>query len=212
MNKYQQALKATMELLPEIVRATVQGSYVYTPEPIYAILVKKGLGEVNMDIENPEVSGEFATRATQKGIDEYSAPEEADGEANDQDTQEPDKENETVTQSTSVFEIEDIKVVKKRATSGNLKYPFDQLEIGQSFFIPATTERPEPWKSLCGAITVANNRHSVLNFEEDGITPVMRKKRNSDEKVQATKLTRRFAITKDTKDGVEGARMGRIEL
>ena len=212
MNKYQQALKATMELLPEIVRATVQGSYVYTPEPIYAILVKKGLGEVNMDIENPEVSGEFATRATQKGIDEYSAPEEADGEANDQDTQEPDKENETVTQSTSVFEIEDIKVVKKRATSGNLKYPFDQLEIGQSFFIPATTERPEPWKSLCGAITVANNRHSVLNFEEDGITPVMRKKRNSDEKVQATKLTRRFAITKDTKDDVEGARMGRIEL
>ncbi|MCK5603046.1 hypothetical protein KAR91_14275, partial [Candidatus Pacearchaeota archaeon] len=69
-----------------------------------------------------------------------------------------------------------------------------------------------PWKSLCGAITVANNRHAVPKFAEDGTTPVMRKKRNSDEVVQAMELTRRFAITKDTKDGVEGARMGRIDL
>ena len=88
MNKYQQALKKTMEMLPNIVRATVQGSYVFTPEPIYSILVKKGLGEVNTDIENPEVSGEFATRATQKGIDECPAPEAGNIEANDQDTQE----------------------------------------------------------------------------------------------------------------------------
>ena len=207
MNKYQQALKKAMELLPEIVQATKNGGYVYTSEPIYSILVKKELGEVNMDIENPAVLGEFAIRATKKGIEECPVSEAAN-----QDTQEPDKENDVVSQTTSVFEIEDIKVVKKRATSGNLKYPFDQLEIGQSFFIPATIERPEPWKSLCGAITVANNRHAVLKFEEDGTTPVMRTKRNSEEEVQVTELTRRFAITKDTKDDVEGARMGRIDL
>ena len=212
MNKYQQALKKAKDTMPEIVQATYDGGYVFTSDPVREIMLNKGWVEVNEDIENPEVSGEFATRATQKGIDEFPSREGADGEADDQDTQNSDKENNVVSQTTSVFEIEDIKVIKKRATSGNLKYPFDQLEIGQSFFIPATTERPEPWKSLCGAITVANNRHAVPKFEEDGTTAVMRTKRNSDEEVQATELTRRFAITKDVKDGVEGARMGRIDL
>ena len=211
MNKYQQALKKAKDTMPEIVQATNDGSYVFTSDPVREIMLNKGWVEVNEDIENSEVSGEFATRATQKGIDEFPAHEGADGEADDQDIQNSDKEN-NVVQTTSVFEIEDIKVVKKRATSGNLKYPFDQLEIGQSFFIPATEDRPEPWKSLCGAITVANNRHAVPKFAEDGTTPIMRKKRNSDEVVQAMQLTRKFAITKDTKDGVEGARMGRIDL
>lgn len=39
-------------------------------------------------------------------------------------------------------------------------YPFDKLEIGQSFFIPATAERPTPAKSMGSTVSSANRRYA----------------------------------------------------
>lgn len=39
-------------------------------------------------------------------------------------------------------------------------YPFSQLEIGKSFFVPATEANPDPWKSLAGAVSSANRKYA----------------------------------------------------
>lgn len=41
------------------------------------------------------------------------------------------------------------------------KYPFDQLEVGQSFPVYVSAETPDPMKSLGSAISAANMRYAV---------------------------------------------------
>jgi hypothetical protein len=60
------------------------------------------------------------------------------------------------------FVIEDnIPVPPKGVFGGGRKlYPFDALAVGQSFFVPATAEKPTPHKSLGGSVQAANKRHA----------------------------------------------------
>lgn len=64
--------------------------------------------------------------------------------------------------SADTFEIDD--GIEMGARQRNLlrpgKYPFDRLEVGQSFHVPATAEQPAPAKTLAGAVTNANNKWS----------------------------------------------------
>lgn len=46
-----------------------------------------------------------------------------------------------------------------RAGRREAVYPFDKLEIGQSFFIPATAENENPAKRLNGTVSSANRRY-----------------------------------------------------
>ena len=46
------------------------------------------------------------------------------------------------------------KIKKKR-------YPFDQLEIGQSFHLPLTEDQPKPWKTVAPFLTAENSRSKV---------------------------------------------------
>lgn len=66
-------------------------------------------------------------------------------------------------QIVSVAEVPSVKRVR-RAES---KYPFDKLELGEgnAFFIPATEENPEPWKSIQSSLCNANKRYSVSTGE-----------------------------------------------
>jgi len=216
-NKYQVALKDTKELLGDLYEATKSGSFLYLPGDICEILLKKGWGEVNDEIVNDE--GHKAARLTEAGAteagintgdsispDDTSAKEVHELEPDARSVRSASQQKEAI----HMYKIEDKQVVKKRANSGNQKYPFDQLEIGQSFFVPATKERPEPWKSLAGAITVANKKASELMFDESG-NPIMRINKRGTE-VQATRPLKKFAMQKDTVDGVNGVRMGRIMI
>lgn len=77
----------------------------------------------------------------------------------------------------SAFEIEDdyempeetaIRRGGKRAS----KYPFDKLEIGQSFHIPKTDKMPDPVQAIASSITQARRRFSEPVFDTSG-KPVM---------------------------------------
>lgn len=111
------------------------------------------------------------------------------------------------------------------------KYPFDALEVGQTFFVPATAADPDPVKKLGSTISSANMRYA----EKTGQTKVVeRTKRGPGNKavvgedgknvretktVDEYKFTRKFAIrpiTKGQKLGdwvaeTDGALIGRTQ-
>ena len=44
------------------------------------------------------------------------------------------------------------------------KYPFDDLEIDESFVVPSTDQRPKPWKQMGSTILWANRRFAPKSF------------------------------------------------
>lgn len=179
------------EVLKQVVEKTLEGGFAFTPKDVHDYLIEKGFVEINPEITNE--AGEVATRATETGIAKVPKEEKLMSDQN--------------------FVIESIPVVKTRRASGKASiYPFDKLEVGQSFFVPASAEKPEPWKSMQSTVATATRRYAEPVVDKDG-NPVMRKivrGPNEGSEIQETKNTRLFALTKDTKDGVDGARIGRI--
>ena len=87
------------------------------------------------------------------------------------------------------------------------KYPFDNLEVGESFFVPVSEEVPEPAKTMAASIANANSRFTTPVLEEDGVTEKMRTRKKKDgttEQVAVTQLTKVFAGTPYTLNGVNG--------
>ena len=73
--------------------------------------------------------------------------------------------------------------MRKRASI----YPFDKLAVGQSFFIPATDERPDPAKSLASTVANASKRFAVPTGET-------KTSARTGKEVQVLKYTRKFTI------------------
>lgn len=59
-----------------------------------------------------------------------------------------------------------------------VKYPFDQLEVGGSFFVPATDKRPDPLKVLGATVSSANMRYAVETGEMKTVTRAKRGEKN----------------------------------
>lgn len=59
------------------------------------------------------------------------------------------------------------------------KYPFDEMEVGSSFFVPATAAIPDPVKKLGSTVSSANMRYAVAEGEPK---PVERTKRGEGNK------------------------------
>lgn len=107
-------------------------------------------------------------------------------------------------------------------------YPFDKLEIGQTFFVPVSEKHPDPVKTLGSTVSSANMRFA----EKTGETKkVNRAKRGADKKILVPKVmeevelpvykhTRKFSIRGVKKDETygkfvapaDGALIGRVEL
>lgn len=106
-----------------------------------------------------------------------------------------------------MFQIEsDIAVPQQTRRTRTSAFPFAQLEIGQSFFVPNDNFKSgDAAKSLASTVNKANQDFSEVI---PGQTVLNRKKRE----VPATKPLRSFVVRKDTKDGVEGARVFRVAL
>jgi hypothetical protein len=76
----------------------------------------------------------------------------------------------------SAFLIEDgfaVPPKKKGGARGN-KYPFDAMQVGQSFFVAATEAKPNPSKSLASTISSATKRYKdqtpARKFQADAVT------------------------------------------
>lgn len=110
------------------------------------------------------------------------------------------------------------------------KYPFDQLEVNQTFFVPVSAKLPDPVKTLGSTVSSANMRYSEETGEHKNVTRAVRdgRKAKLDEhghKIMETvsrpvlKYTRKFAIrgvkAGETYGGwtaeADGALIGRVE-
>lgn len=162
--------KAAALDLAAIIAATNSGSFVYTSPEAHASALAEGLVEVNPSMSNE--AGELATRATAKGIESMNAPQTPAPVA-----------------SKPQFVIEDgiaLAPVTGRGRGGET-YPFDQLQPGQSFFVPNSEDKPNVAKSLASTVSSATRRYAE---EIPGETRVDRK----GNVVPAIKETRKFVV------------------
>lgn len=112
------------------------------------------------------------------------------------------------------FEIEKgipIPAIKRGGGHIEAIYPFDTMEVGDSFFIPVSAEKPEPVKSLASTVASANQRYAIKKVDANG-QPVMRTTRRGNS-VQVLELTRTFVVRASEKKigdaTVKGARIFR---
>ena len=196
-NKAQKLKRESLEGLPAIVAATQSEiGYMFAPLENAEWLNKNGLVEFEASITNE--AGFIATRATTKGIEKVMSE---------------NVQVEAVASVASGYVIEDIavEVVSKRRGGGRagVSYPFDTLQVGQSFVVPATEKKPNPVKSMASSITAANARYATPLTNEDG-SPKMKTitvpRTGEKRDVQATQLVRKFTVV--ACEG--GARVGRV--
>ena len=186
--------------LAEIVAAGANG--LFTPAAVHSPLVEAGLVEINPSMLNE--AGEIATRATQAGIESLDSGaivvDNANSEANSA-IAETGKTEKVKT----MFQIEDN--VPVPAISGRGRgvkvYPFDQLAVGQSFFVANDESKPNAAKSLASTVCSATARYAVP--AEDGSTKTNKK----GEVVPVMVKTRKFVVRSAEEDGVKGARVWR---
>lgn len=87
------------------------------------------------------------------------------------------------------------------------KYPFDFMDVNDSFFIPATETDPEPAKRMSSTVSSATARFSVPS--PDGETRTNKK----GETVSVMVETRKFVVRARTaeRDKEQGARVWRVK-
>lgn len=103
-------------------------------------MVEDDMIEINTSITNED--GLMAARATAKGIATI---------------------NGLPTREVKGFVLtkgRELPVGKPRGRSGS-KWPFDEMEVGESFVILATDEKPNPVKDVSSAVSHANKRYAV---------------------------------------------------
>jgi len=110
--------------------------FLMTTPAQHAGLLKDGLVEINGEMKDGD---KVATRATEKGIAALN------------------EQNNASNASAQTFEIDtDVPMPSTRGGRSSVAYPFEKLEVNQSFHIPATTEKPNPAKSIASTVSAAS--------------------------------------------------------
>ena len=165
MNKKNFALMGSI-IAAMAVEAT---PFLMTTPAQHAPLVKDGLAEVNGDITDGD---KIATRATEKGIAEYEAQKAS---------------NEAGASGATEFEIDDaVPIPTARGGRSSVQYPFDKLNVGQSFHIAATSDKPNPAKSIASTVSAATKSYAT----ETGET----KKSAKGNDIPVLAYTRKFSV------------------
>lgn len=193
--------------LAEIVEATTDAArgFVYMTEKSVKVLVDAGYVECNKDITDG--AGNIAVRATKAGLEYGTAPAATEEEG----TTTMNTEATAATAAPRSFAIETgvaIPSIKRSGAAASI-YPFDKLEVGQSFFVPATDEMPNPGKSLASTVSSASKRYAT----ENGTREINRKVDGVMTKVTvpAYVYERKFVVRSVEENGVKGARVWRVE-
>ena len=100
-----------------------------------------------------------------------------------------------------MFKIEDsipVPTISGRGRGGNV-YPFDQLEVDQSFFVANDESKPNAAKSLASTVSSATARYAVASA--DGATKTNKK----GEVVPVMLKTRVFVVERGIENDIEGA-------
>lgn len=191
--------KNVLELVSTIVEATkTNGMYHVNDEKLKELSAVISEGKLEFDPNVKNDAGDVAIRATKSYLDELTGVTAA-----------PVKQ-------TFEFEILDgiVPPAPVRAAMKEEIYPFSKLEIGQSFFLPASEKTPDPAKSFASTVSSATRRYSEQSATET-------KKNRAGADVPVLVPTRRFTI-RPVKAGqkwpnghvekADGARIFRIAL
>lgn len=201
--------QTSITLLAAIIAATDANGensacgYVAQSYPAGKALIDNKLIEVNESVKNDE--GEVGARPTAIGREYAKTGLVADSET---DTGTASGDTAAAPASRKAFVIEDAVPLppKSRAPIEQL-YPFDALAIGQSFFVSNDDVKSgKAYHSMQSTVNSANGRYS----EETGETRPNRK--NPEKTVAVRRQLRKFEIRHDSKDGVAGARVFRVEV
>jgi len=206
--------KAQIAKLGEIVEATRAGEpgFVYMTEKSVKILLDAEYVECNTQMTD---GNKVAVRATKSGADAYDAAQAEGANAPDETVTDgtPTAPNEG-TRPMNTFNIDNAVPIPaiKRSGAATSIYPFDALAVGQSFFVPATEDMPNPGKSLASTVSSASKRYAT----ETGTRTINRKNKESGEmeavEVPAYTYERKFMVRTVEENGVKGARVWRIEV
>lgn len=193
---------AAFTLLGTVAQATrSEVGYLMIPATDEAkSLAENGFIEVNSEMTDD--AGNAAARATEKGMKHMEA-----------------QTNTTTTAATAPAEKPKFEIFKakaapaRRSTVGKPSlYPFDDLpapegEEAFGFFVPATAERPDPWKSLASTVSTAKQRYATKTGEEKYTNAKGEEKtRNKYD------YAREFRISEHTtEDGTKGALVQRVK-
>ena len=151
-----------LSLLAEIVAATVAGGFVYVTQTDAVPLRDHNppLIIVNGGLLDPNDNTKAAAKATPEGIAMVNGTR-------------------TTEASTFPYAVIANAVLppSKRGNKGGgapTQYPFDKMEIGQSFFVPVSDKHPDPVKTLGSTVSSANQRFSEPTGETKSVVRTKR--------------------------------------
>lgn len=201
---------ADKQLLSVIVEATVNGSFTHASEKSLKNLVDSGDVEVNNDIKDAE--GNPAVRATQQGIDKMNQETVQTVEPHEQALVESHAPTKPAFLLSSDIPMPE---QSRRVTGRTGIYPFDTMEVGQSFFV-SDVDKPiksedgtvvyDAFKGLSSTISSANLRYS----EPTGEKAIAQTGRNAGKEIDVMRPLRKFEQRRLTENGVPGTRVWRV--
>lgn len=198
--------KAQLDKLASIVEATnSETGFVYMTPKNVKLLLDADYVECNEQMTD---GNKVAVRATKSGVAalEAAQAEAATGPATEEGTT-------TMDNTASEFAIDDGVAIPaiKRSGAATSRYPFDALGVGQSFFVPATEDMPNPGKSLASTVSSASKRYAT----ENGTRTINRRNKETGElepvEVPKYDYERKFMVRTVEENGVKGARVWRID-
>ena len=195
--------------LVEIVNATNAGQVLYTPTDVHGPLVADGLVEVNAGMTN---ENGIATRATAKGIETVNT-------ASNQGQSAPAAEQ--AAKPTFQLEKATLPPISGRGRAGTELYPFEAMQVGDSFFVPNGEGKENAAKSLASTVSSATKRYAEVIPGEFKTVTVKGKDGapDSTKQVPALRETRKFVVRSRTAaaeaaegftHGKDGARAYRV--
>lgn len=171
--------EAKLPLLAALAEATRSGEngFLYVDEDDAKLLYDAKLALVNTNDRNDDK--QVATRLTDAGLS-YADKNPAEPDNNvlsNQGNTAQKEESDKKRQSTGYKRPATIEVDKtvqmpsvSRGRAGETSYPFDTMEVGDSFHIAATPENKDPAKSVASSVSTANQKHSKIKTDENGNT------------------------------------------
>ncbi len=206
--------KGVSQDLANIVSATTDPArgFLYVSREVYEPLVEQGLVEVNGDMVNE--NGEVAARATQIGVESVDKNQkptklqivETSQHQNIQTHPDliPNSTESKTQMKEGTFQLTagiPVPSVSGRGRKGS-SWPFDEMEVTDSFFVPNTEDRPNAAKSMASSVSAATARYAEV------IEGQFRTNKNGAQ-VPATRNTREFTVRAWEENGVKGARIWR---
>lgn len=205
----------TLITLAMIVAAGENG-LASVPLSVYQPLAASGLVEVNSAAIEP--NGNAPVRATAAGVAQVNGAPVPDPKP-------------AATGGYSIDSGIEVPAISGRGRGASTVYPFEQMEIGNSFFVPATAERPDPAKQLASTVSAATARYQVAKepaeykqvvnavyakgpdgkLARDAEGKLIKTGERTDT-VQVMVQIRKFMIRGVTEKGVAGARIWRVAV